>query len=130
MKKGQITIEFLLGLIAILSLFTITIQIYVTKNAQLQDVQEFYDSKHSALELARHLNAVFLAGDGAEEEFYLPKVTDANVSVSSGKVQIISRSQTAEVEIIAQSLSIPSAISTGSQIHVENLENTLVITNA
>lgn len=126
-KKGQITIEFLLGLIGILSLFVISVQVYSVKNLQLQDIQEFYDSKHASLDLARNLNEIYLAGNGAAGEFYLQKVKDANVSISAGKVQVITRSQTAETAIIARTITVNSTLTTGVRIRIQNINNGLVI---
>ncbi len=126
MKKGQITVEFLIAIIFLVFIFSFSLFVFGEKNSGFTYSTESFTAKLLAEELAGKINAAFLAGNGAEVSLLLEKKGDFNVLVSNGSVKVEFRSGYASAKILTKNTPY-SKIRLGTKINIKNQNGVIVI---
>ena len=127
--KGQITVEFVIAISALVFIFAFSLFAYNQGNQGFIFSRESYNSRLLAQELADGINVVFLAGDGAETTVLLRDKGDFNVGVVGSSVQVSWRSGYADSKILTESVTVES-LSLGGRVNIKNRDGGIIIENA
>ena len=127
--KGQITVEFVIAISALVFIFAFSLFVYNERNQGFIFSRESYNSGLLAQELADGINVVFLAGDGAETTVLLRDKGDFNVGVVGSSVQVSWRSGYADSKILTESVTVES-LSLGGRVNIRNRDGGIIIENA
>lgn len=92
-EKGQVLIEFLVIITLLLGLFLFAIGVFQEKNNGFLFFKEGTQAQQTANQLARTINAVFLAGNGTKTIVLLEKNVDYTMLFSGNSVQVHWRNQ-------------------------------------
>jgi len=128
-KRGQITVEFVIAISVLVFIFAFSLWVFSEKNRGFTYSKESYNAGLLAMELAGGINAVFLAGDGAETTVLLADKGDFAVSVSGKSVQVSWRGEYADAHILTGNVSVES-LSIGGSVNVRNRSGGIIIENA
>ena len=127
--KGQITVEFVIAISILVFIFAFSLYVYSEKNRGFTYSRESFNAQLLAQELAGGINAVFLAGDGAETTVLLKDRGDFSVSVTGKTVQVSWRGEYADARLLTGNVSVES-LSLGGNVNVRNRQGGIVIENA
>ncbi|MBS3058397.1 MAG: hypothetical protein J4478_03260 [Candidatus Diapherotrites archaeon] len=102
--KGQITIEFLVVVVALLLVLNFAFIVYRNNSILLSSNEELSEARVLAASVGNALNSTFLAGSGASGTFFFKKIRDINASLSGNVLQLSSSSGLADFTLITSSV--------------------------
>ena len=71
-RKGQITVEFILVMIAVFILFSVLFQIYLYRQTETRIIREEIAARSLVEEFGMAINAIYLAGPGSSTIVFIP----------------------------------------------------------
>ncbi len=90
--RAQITVDFIIILLVVLSIFSVLMGIYITKSRGVSEVMSQLESNRLGENIAWSVNGVSRGGDGARAEIYIPDAIDGEayyVSVEGRWVEVV-----------------------------------------
>ena len=90
--RAQITVDFIIILLVVLSIFSVLMGIYITKSRGVSEVMSKLESERIGENIAWSVNGVSRGGDGARMEIYIPDAIDGEayyVSVQGRWVEVV-----------------------------------------
>ena len=72
MKRAQVTIDFIVVLAIVMTIFLVFLNTITTRQKSLVDYRVGMAAKDLSLEIAREINAVYLSGDNASKNITFP----------------------------------------------------------
>jgi len=127
-EKGQVSVEFLIVLVLLLSLFLFSLAIFSEKNSGFILSKENYEARLVAKQVARTINYVHLAGQGTEARILLQKRVDFNVSVLGNAVVVEWRDNYHDAALLTDNVTVNS-LKQGGLINVKNVSGVVEIEN-
>jgi len=127
--KGQVSIEFLIIVIVLLSLFLFSLFVFNEKNSGLIFSKQGYEARLLAGKLAGTINEVYLAGDGAEARILLENKGDFNVSIANGAAIVEWQGNYVAKKLMTGNASA-SPLSLGKWVNVRNVSGVIEVENS
>ncbi len=129
MQKGQVSVEFLIVLALLLALLLFSLAVFAERNSGFIYSKERHEAGLLAGKLARTINGVHLAGDGAEARLLLEKRLDFNVAVLGNAVVVEWRDNYVDVALLTENVSAEQ-LELGKFVNVKNNGGSVVVENA
>jgi len=127
--KGQVSVEFLIVLALLLGLLLFSLAVFAERNSGFIYSKERYEAGLLAGKLARTINGVHLAGDGAEAILLLEKGIDFNVAVLGNAVVVEWRGSYVDSALLTEDVSA-GQLELGKFVNVKNVGGSVVVENA
>ena len=129
-KKAQVSVEFLVVLALLFGLFLFSVAIFAERNSGYIHSRERQEAGLVAGKLARAINGVHLAGEGAEARLLLEnKGVDFNVAVLGNAVVVEWQGNYVDSALVTESVSA-EALGLGGFVNVRNVSGRVVVENA
>jgi len=128
-QKGQITIEFVIALGVLVTLFAFAVWAHNERLIGLNYSKQGYNANLLADRLAGKINAVYLAGDGSEATVFLQDKGDFNIFFMGGSVNVGYGDSYASTKLLTESVSAEN-ISLGGYANIKNSNGWIVVENA
>jgi len=129
LQKGQVSVEFLIVLALLLALLLFSLAVFAERNSGFIYSKERHEAGLLAGKLARTINGVHLAGDGAEARLLLEKRLDFNVAVLGNAVVVEWRDNYVDVALLTENVSAEQ-LELGKFVNVKNNGGSVVVENA
>jgi len=124
--KGQITLEFLIVIIAFLFILTFALTVFSNNSALLAGFEENSEARVLAFRIGNALDEVFFAGNGASSVFIFVKTHDFNAGVNSGLLTLRSKNSVADFPLASKSVDF-SAFEFNKKLKFSNLDGVVVV---
>ncbi|MCX8190024.1 MAG: hypothetical protein N3F05_02230 [Candidatus Diapherotrites archaeon] len=118
--KAQASVEFMVLLSFLLVIFVFSISIATGQHEVFLSSKKTSEAKLLARTLASEINAVFLAGNGAEKSLFLRNFGDYNVAFGKHRVFVEWGGSYVSEFIIANDVNAPSAMQ-GKELLLKNI---------
>lgn len=118
-EKAQISVEFIIVVLLLLSLFLFSLGLFGEKNRGFIYSRERYEAKLTADKISGAINSVYAAGPGAEERLLLEKNVDFNIGISGNAVTVSWGDSTVDSALVTGSVTV-HGLSQGDWIRVRN----------
>ena len=128
-KKAQISVEFIIAVLLLLSLFLFSLGLFGEKNKGFIYSREHYEAKLTADKIGNTINHVYAAGPGTETRLLLEKNVDFNISISGNAVAVWWKGRFADSALLTDNITVHSLIQ-GSWLRVWNENGGINIENA
>ena len=128
-SKAQISVEFIIVLVLLFSLFLFSLWVFAERNTGYIYSRENHEAMLLANKLARTINNVYLAGNGMEAELLLEKRGDFNVSVSGNAVIVSWRDNYLDAALLTDEISA-GGVEIGQKVNVKNVNGGVVVESA
>jgi len=125
-RRGQVTAEFLIVIIALLAVFGFSIAVYSSNSSYLSENSELSGAMVSASEIANALDSVSTAGDSSSAEFFFKSMQDLNASVGNGILTIMHQHGITEVALHSSSVDF-SGFEFNKRLKFSNNSGTVVV---
>ena len=124
--RGQLTVEFVVVLLIVTLLFSASVFVAGEQSNSFNASKRFLDAKQLALKMARTVNDVYLAGDGAKTRVFMPAPFDYNLSVSGRYLEASFDNQFADAPLVSSNVRVNS-FTAGGYVFVARLDQNVVI---
>jgi len=128
-KKAQVSVEFIIAVLLLLSLFLFSLGLFGEKNKGFIYSRESYEAKLTASKIGSAINYVYAAGPGTETRLLLEKNVDFNISISGNSVAVWWRGNFVDSALLTNGITVHS-LSQGSWLRVWNENGGIHIENA
>ena len=129
LRRGQVTAEFLVVIIALLAVLGFSIGVYSSNSAYLSENSELSAATVSASEIANALDSVSIAGDASSAEFFFKSQHDFNASASNGLLFVKHSYGIIEVALHSSSIDF-SGFEFNKRLKFSNNSGTVVVSLA
>ncbi|HIH16447.1 MAG TPA: hypothetical protein HA252_03520 [Candidatus Diapherotrites archaeon] len=123
---GQLSVEFIVVSLIVLLIFSASVFVYGERQQAFEASKKLLEAKQLALHLARTMNDVYLAGEGASTRIFLPKPFDFNVLVSGRYLELSFDNQFVDAPLVSAHARINS-FSAGGFVPVAYRDENVVV---
>ena len=127
--KGQVSVEFIIVLMLLFSLFLFSLWVFGEKNETYIYAKENHEAKLLANKLARTVNSVYLAGNGTEARVLVERNIDFNVSAAGRSIIIGWRDNYVDAALLTDNITL-GQVTQGNWVNVKNINGGVRIENA
>ena len=124
--RGQITVEFLVVVIALLFIFNFALAIYSNNSLFLSSFEEKSEAEEISARIGNALNSVFFAGNGASIKAVFYKKADFNASIHSNVLAVRSKNTIADFALATSGISF-EGFAFGKKLEISNIEGIVVV---
>lgn len=128
-SEGQVSVEFMVALSMLMLILVFSVWVYGERNEGFLYSKQYHWAKTSADNLAGTINAVYVAGHGAETKLVLEKYFDFNIALASNAVLVEWENGSVDSALITGDVNLISA-TPGGWVNVRNIDNNVVIEDA
>ncbi len=124
--RGQLTVEFAVVALLIVLLFSASVFVFGERNNAFNASRKLMDARQFSAGLARAANDIYLAGEGARTQVFLPRPFDYNVSVDGRYLEVSFDNKSVYASLLTPNVRVNS-FAAGGYVSVRRLDQNVVI---
>ena len=128
-NKAQVSVEFLIVLIAVTLILLASVFIFSEKNSGFILSKENSEARLAAKKVSRAVNEVFLDGNGTTSLVALERSFDYEIACSGNAVQVKWKSNFVDSPMLTDSVTLNS-LELGELVKVSNVGGVVIVENA
>ncbi len=124
--KAQVSIEFLIVVVLLVSLLLFSLSIYGEKRQGLTLSQENHEAKTIADKLAENINGIVVVGNGAETTIRLKQIEGFAPSIAGNAARVSWRNNFVDSALLTNNVTVNN-LALGKELKIENINGEIVI---
>ena|SRR3989338_7345118 len=124
--RGQLTVEFTVIALLVVLIFSTSVFVFGERNNAFNAGRKLMDARQFSASLARAVNDVYLAGEGARTQVFLPQPFDYNVSVGGRYLEVSFDNKSVYAALLTSNVRVNS-FTAGGYVSVRRLDQNMVI---